>query len=472
MESSSHQCPECILRDKKIAELEQKLEAAYLEIAALNKKFDELNRRLPPLPPRPEERYPKAPAKKSKKRKRGAQKGHPPHLKVLAPPERVKNVFHFIPKECRHCHEPLPQEASANDPAPTRFQVAELPEMIAEITEYQGHGRLCSCCGKVTREPIPEELCRTSVGPNYTATLAYLAGTHGVSKRGLEEICESLFDAPLSLGSISNLEAEVATALAEPYEEVLQTVRNADVKHLDETGWKESGRKRWLWAAATSSVVIFMIHRLRNSAPLVRLLGNELVGILCTDRWHAYNIYDLDKRQLCWSHIKRNFAKLAEGGKFAKEIGEAALKVQKRVFELWYSFRGGGISRKILIAKIDVLEREMVRILSRGANGPDKKVGRFCKRLFDVQESLWTFAYVEGVEPTNNHVERVQRRAVLWRRRSFGCQSKRGCEFVERILTVVETLKLRKRSVLKYLSETIRAKRQGLKASSLVNQMA
>ena len=73
----------------------------------------------------------------------------------------------------------------------------------------------------------------------------------------------------------------------------------------------------------------------------------------------------------------------------------------------------------------------------------------------------WLFTSEENVEPTNNHAERVQRRAVLWRRKSFGCASQAGCRFVERILTVVGTLRLQGRDALAFLSRCIAAHRRG-----------
>jgi len=447
-------CPGCRRRDEDIAVLKA-------EVAALTKKIDELTRRLPPLPRRAQERYPQAPAKKATGKKAGGQEGHPPHLKQMLPPERVKEFVVFAPEHCRQCQRPLPQEASANDPAPTRHQVAELPVMAAEITEYQGQARCCPGCGTISRATIPAEVCASSVGPRYSATLAYLAGAHGVSKRGLEEITEAVFDAPVSLGTVSNLEQEMAAALEAPHEQALQAVRQAEVKHLDETGWKQAGQKRWLWVAATHDAVVFLIHRLRNPAPLVRLLGRSLVGIVCSDRWHAYTIYPLEQRQICWAHMKRNFAKLAERGGFAKAIGQAALGVERRVFEQWHSFRGGGCTRADLVDRIEPLEVELVRILSRGAHGRDQVTARFCRRVYKVQEALWTFARVEGIEPTNNHGERVQRLAVLWRRRSFGCHSSAGCRFVERILSVVQSLRLQKRAILSYLTEALTAHRAG-----------
>ena len=53
-----------------------------------------------------------------------------------------------------------------------------------------------------------------------------------------------------------------------------------------------------------------------------------------------------------------------------------------------------------------------------------------CRELLAWEASLWTFAFIEGVEPTNNHAERVLRGAVLWRKGSFGCTSEGGRRFV------------------------------------------
>jgi hypothetical protein len=85
-----------------------------------------------------------------------------------------------------------------------------------------------------------------------------------------------------------------------------------------------------------------------------------------------------------------------------------------------------------------------------------------------VAESLWTFVRVEGVEPTNNYIERLLRLAVLWRKKSLGSQSEAGCRFVERLLTVVQTRRLQGRSVLDYLYEALVAHRAGRPAPKLI----
>jgi transposase len=88
----------------------------------------------------------------------------------------------------------------------------------------------------------------------------------------------------------------VSDALAPAYEQAKQAVQQAAVKHLDETGWKQAGKKRWLWVAAAANVVVFMIHRLRNVAALKDLLGHALYGILCSDRWSAYDHWPMLQR--------------------------------------------------------------------------------------------------------------------------------------------------------------------------------
>jgi len=89
--------------------------------------------------------------KKKSARRRGAQPGHPPHLKQLLPPERVTHTEHFRPAHCAGCQAPLPPEAGPDDPAPKRFQFIELPLVTATVTEYQAHGRTCPRCGHVPK---------------------------------------------------------------------------------------------------------------------------------------------------------------------------------------------------------------------------------------------------------------------------------------------------------------------------------
>ncbi len=460
------ECQGCSERDRRIIQLEARVAELEGTVRDLTDKIKAITQGPPPPAAAPQ--LPAGPAKKPTGRKPGGQQGHPPKLKKRLPPERLAKVIDFIPEQCEQCRSSLPRQASANDPPPTWHQVAELPEMIAQVTEYQGHYRTCSCCGAVSHKAIPKEIQAHSFGSRFSATVAYMSGSLGLSKRNIEEFAEAVFEIPIALGTVSNLEQEMSSALAAAHREALDAIHQAPIKHADETGWKQNGKKRWLWVGATATLVAFIVSPWRNLTALKRLLGEKLAGILCSDRWTAYDEWPMNRRQLCWAHLKRNAEKHQKRGGYAKAFGDAFLKVQKQVFELWHSFRGGGYTRKQLANRMGPLIVQLSDLLGEGLRGSDRKVARFCTRLIKLETALWTFVFEEGVEPTNNHAERVQRRAVLWRKRSFGCHSAEGCRFVERILTVVQSLRLQGRSILAFLTDSLSAHRSNANQPKLV----
>jgi transposase len=343
-----------------------------------------------------------------------------------------------------------------------------LPALAAQVTEYQGHFRTCPGCGAGNHAPIPQDLKRSTIGARLAATLGYLAGSHHVSKRGLEEITEDVFDVPVALGTITHLETQLSEALAGAHAEALDAVRAAQAKHVDETGWKQAGQKRWLWLAATTTVAAFLIHARRSFQALQALLGSAGIGYLTSDRWSVYDRWPLRQRQLRWAHLKRDFQKLVDRRGPAQRLGYKLLAVAWRVFEEWRLFRGGTIDRQALDRRLGPLAYELERLLQSGRRCADQKAAAFCANLYDLRPALWQFVLTEGLEPTNNHAERLLRRGVLWPKNALGCHSASGCRFVERLLTVVQTRRLQGRSVLRYLHQALLAHRNGLPAPSLL----
>ena len=187
--------------------------------------------------------------------------------------ERVTRTEKIVPTECASCGAELPREAGSNNPEPKRFQVEELPPLEVELTEYQAHGRTCRRCGNVTQATVQAAIRARSVGPQLTVVLWYFSGYQGISKRGVEEIIENVFGAPISLGTVANLEQEVSAAMAPAHQEALEAVRRAAVKYADETSWKLWGKLCWLWAAATTSMAVYVIHAKRSGVGLKAIVG-------------------------------------------------------------------------------------------------------------------------------------------------------------------------------------------------------
>jgi transposase len=461
-------CPGCRKRDQRIAALEQRVAELEALVRDLQARLGQHagNSSLPPSANPPS--APKPVVKQPTGNRPGAQPGHAPQLRHRLPPERLTDTIHFQPSHCGRCHTPLPPTPHAADPQPRWHQVAELPPLAAQVIEYQAHGRTCPGCGTVTWAEIPADLRAHGIGPHLTATLTYLRAAHHVSLRGCAEIAETVFAVPIALGSLVRLEQQMSQALQTPHAEALQAVRQAAVKHVDETSWKIAGRLSWLWVAATSSLAVFLIHVRRGLQGLRALLGETIQGIVCSDRWSAYNAVDLSRRQVCWAHLKRDFQKCVDRGGAATKVGKAGLRLVREVFACWHRYRDGPGGRDALLDAMAPRTRRLERILRAGRRCADDPVATFCDNLLGLWPALWLFVVAEGVAPTNNHAERMLRRGVLWRKVCQGSRSAEGCRFVERMLTVVQSLRLQGRSVLSYLRQALCAHRQGSPVPSLL----
>jgi transposase len=461
-------CPGCRQRDLLIAALQQQVATLEARVRALEERLAR-NSSNSSVPPSANPANAPAPVvKQPTGRKPGAQPGHPPHLRQRLPAERVQHVHCFVPTHCRHCQAALPAQASRDDPPPTWHQVAELARYPVEVREYQGHSRTCPQCGTLTHAAIPADLKAQTIGPRLTAALAFLTGRGHLGKRALEDIVETIGNVPLALGTISHLERQVSQALAAAHDEIAQAVRQAPAKNVDETGWKRAGRLCWLWTAVTSTATLFVIHAKRGIAGLTALLGMHIGGIISSDRWSAYGQLPLSQRQLCWAHVQRDFQAIAERGGAAGRIGTDLLALTGVLFNVWYQVRDGTRSRRALQRIVADIRADMLQVLQRGSRCHCAPTAATCREILAVEAALWTFVRVEGVEPTNNAAERAVRPAVLWRKRSFGCHSEDGCRFVERLLTVVQTLRRQQRPVLDYLQEAVAAHRAGLPAPKLL----
>ncbi len=133
------------------------------------------------------------------------------------------------------------------------------------------------------------------------------------------------------------------------HDEALDAIQDAEFVHGDETGWRENNEMAWLWGAITPMLKVFRIDPRRNREAFRKLLF-AFVGYLITDRFSVYRIHDVEKRQLCWAHLIRNFRGLEERGGKARSLGIAGQRIVKDVFREWYRFREGEITRRALRA--------------------------------------------------------------------------------------------------------------------------
>lgn len=396
--------------------------------------------------------------------KSGAQPGHQGRGRSLKPTAEVDQVIKLRPVECRKCGALLLGE----DENPARHQVTEIPKVEPIVIEYQRHCLKCLACGVNNEADWPKDMPRGSFGPRLQATVGYLTGSIGASQRDAEEVINSLFDVEISLGSIAAVEQQVSKALEKPVQEIEPYLQKQVAQNVDETSWKEKGKRTWLWVVTTQLVTMFLLMAGRGQQQAKQAIGKNYQGIVGSDRCPAYNWINPKQRQVCWSHLKRDFQAFVERGGESKAIGDELVELTKQLFELWHKVKVGTLCRiEFQIAVIPIQER-VGELLRTGAILSVAQTRRTCLNLLKLEVSLWTFVWIEGVEPTNNAAEQAVRRGVIWRKSSFGTQSADGSRFVERILTAVATLRKQKRNVLDYLTQACRAAIAGTLPPSLL----
>lgn len=391
----------------------------------------------------------------------GGQAGHPGHSRPL---RAADHVVALRPLACAHCGTLL----LGSDSHPERHQVTDVPRIEPVVTEYQRHTLTCQHCGQTTSADWPPEMPPGDFGPRLQAITGYLSGRLSLSQRDIEEVCDTLLNVDLSLGSVSAQEATVSAAVAPAVAAVQTYLQQAAQTHVDETGWFEQAKHGWLWLAATPLLSLFQVLHTRGAAGLQTLLGASYAGIIHSDRWSAYNTLAPRQRQLCWAHLLRDFQKLVERGGASQPLGADLLGAGRQLFALWDQLRAGTLSRVDFQTAVQPLRVQVHERLQAGTQLEQPQTRHLCQNLLKLEMALWTFVSVDGLEPTNNLAERGLRRAVLWRRRSFGTQSEAGSEFVARILTVVTSLRQQQRDVLDYLTAACAAASRGDPPPSLL----
>jgi len=481
-------------REKQLADAEKQIVDAEKQIVDAEKQIADLERQLAgrkknstnsSKPPSSDglagEQRPRGGNHKSR-RKPGAQPGHAGHHRRLVPAADVSAVEVLLPKLCGHCGGSLPQTPGTvtTQGQPRRHQVTEVPPVQAHITEYQFPNVVCGHCGKATRAPLPGEIAG-QFGPQLTALIAYWTVVCRLPRRLVEAMLADVLGIPISLGSTQKAWEEVSQAVEQPVRQLQEQLPRQAVLNVDETGWRTSGDKRWIWALVAQQFVFYVVASSRGAEVLVSLLGAVFRGILCSDRWIVYLTYHSGPMQLCWAHLKRNILGIDDYARSpsARQFCRDALALVARLFRLWHRFRGDvrdrrgnpqPIDRRQLILKSIPLQEKLFALAEAHLDDADSEVRNLATALFIHCERLFTFLEYEGVEPTNNVVERALRTAVQWRKISFGNRSRNGELATARLLTVTQTCKKQQRHVLAYLTDAVRCYRRQVAASSLLPQ--
>jgi transposase len=451
---------------RQLAQQQAQIHQLQTQVADLTARLNQHSQNSSKPPSSDPPSAPPRPMSVPRGRKAGGQPGHPRHERSAPDPDQIDQVHDHYPASCPTCHEPLLDVRYDACAVQTQY-VWELPIVRPEVTAHHYHTVCCRGCGTLVTAARPSDVPTGAFGARTAAAVTVLRGDYHLSDRKVLRLLADFFDLPLSLGSVVSLQQEGSAALAPVYEAIHSAVQQQEHCNIDETGWKEAGKRRWLWTMVTGAATFFAVLTSRDGPGLRHLLGTAYRGIVTSDRHRPYLALPPHRHQLCWSHLIRNFQALVDRGGRMGVWGADFLALSRLIFRLWHLYREGAIDRVTLQVAMAPIQASIHALLVAGSRRCDAPEG-MCQELLTHEEALWTFVHEEGVEPTNNAAEQALRGAVLWRKGCFGAQSADGNHFVERILSVSATCQQQQRHLLTFVTEAIAAYRAEQPAPALL----
>jgi len=358
----------------------------------------------------------------------GQKEGHEGYTRHI--PERVDFIKKASIKICPHCEGKLSNVQEIR----TRY-VEDIPEVRTVITKYEIERRYCKHCKKIVEAEVKDALPNARFGLRSMLFIAFLKLGMRLPSKKIKELMATTYHLSISDGEIYKTLEQLSNAFGPHYKELEKKIRDAAVKHIDETSWRIDGINNWLWIFINKEIAFYAVRKHRSSKVPIRVLGNQEGKIVNSDRHSAYTQLckvTKCKQQICWAHILRNSEDLAEYCDEAKYVHLRLKNIYKQAAKLEHKATDEEIGK--LLHQIDLIAEKMYR---------STKVYKFVRRICkNHRENLFRFANNPEVESTNNRAERGLRHAVVIRKISNGSRSRKGAEVTCKLLSVMETMKL------------------------------
>jgi transposase len=433
-------------KDKRIMELEALLKDRDALIARLLARMEELERRLglnstnsskPPSTDGLKKPVPQNLREKSGKPS-GGQIGHKGNtLKQVTQPDEV--ISHAV-TQCPYCTKDLQQ--SAVDEIRKR-QVFDIPAPRLIVTEHQVQVKHCDGCGREVVADFPEDVrAPVQYGTRVKAFAVYLQHQQMIPEDRLETLFDDLFSLPISATTLvaigQRFEQEVAPFAAS----VLTHLRDAPVKHLDETGFRVAKKLHWLHVIGNRQYTYYRVAEKRGDIP------RDLKGTVVHDHFKPYYTLQDVVHGLCGAHHLRELKGLAQIEKesWAGKMG--------RLLKLACHVTGPGV---LTATRMERIGRVYDGLVAEGlafheALAPlDTKAGRGRKkrrtghnlllRLRDYKDDVLRFLSDHDVPFTNNQAEQDVRMMKVKQKISGGFRTLPGAQTFATIRTFLSTMR-------------------------------
>jgi transposase len=265
-------------KDKIIQELKITIEKLTIRIEELEKRLG-LNSKNSSKPPSSDgfKKSPPNSLRQKGKNPSGGQEGHVGHtLKQVSNPDKI--IRHEL-TNCPHCQNKL----SGDVIDIMKRQVFDIPPVEIEVTEHQAEIKVCSCCKKEIRAEFPIDITvPAQYGPRIKAQAVYFGVQHFIPEDRLQVIFQDLYGAQIATATLVKFSNDLAGNLDGFCKRVLEKIKSAALKHMDETGFRIGGKTTWLHVASNKNLTYY------HSSPKRKALLEGVTGTIVHDHWKPY----------------------------------------------------------------------------------------------------------------------------------------------------------------------------------------
>lgn len=437
------------IKDRRIQELERENAELKAQIAILMARIEELERRLalnssnsskPPSSDGLRKKSKNRSLRETESKKFGGQIGHKGDtLKQIDNPDII---IEYAPEKCSACGDLLKDISTAY--VVERQEVDIVVEKC--VTAHKSSVKLCRC-GKKNTGIFPKNI-KTPVqyAANVRAMGIYLTNQF-VSKERISDIFRDLFQLPISDTTLMSFDEELAEKLTPFNEAVLDAIKKADIKHLDETGMRITKKTQWVHVISTALLTHYRIDPKRGS------LLNGIIGKMIHDHWKPYFTIKDVIHALCNAHHLRELKALIEIDtelwaqdmydllKDASRLSDPPPEKQQAISDKYDQIVSAGLKYHEELGQFK-------------PNSRKKRPGHnLLIRFRGFKRETLLFLYDADVPFTNNLAERDLRMIKLKQKISGSFRTEHGAHAFAAIRSFVSTVQKQDKNIFKYISD-------------------
>jgi len=302
-----------------------------------------------------------------------------------------------------------------------------------------------------TEPRIPGVTPRCEYGIEILVVLAFLVYCIGIS---LDKACAVLTffcQLPLLKSQADALLRQLAQHWQGEFDILCALIARAAVVYLDETGWKVGSTSCSLWAFASQWQRLFLFGCRKDDDTLDQILPPDVFdGIGVSDDAAVYRDRFV-QAQKCWAHLLRKAIRLAllyPQKKTYQRFLDQLLELYRDAKRAAADGRLGDKGRQLRVCDLEDRLCILCRTYQRETTPDLKPHERDFANLIDelarllLDEELFTFVLVPGVEPTNNLSERQLRGPALDRKAGRTNRTAAGAQRRSVIVSVLESLRV------------------------------